>query len=875
MSRPGVLLAVGMLVSGVAAAAADPAPGISRELARWRAAHYRGVEYKLRLDIEPRAASVRGELEIAVMLERKTDLVLDWRPALAGDRPRGQVRKLQLNGKPLAGARFVNEHILIAKAQTQRGRNVLQLEFESPVGIAGSAVTRYLDREDGTEYLYSLFVPSDASSFFPCFDQPDLKARFTLEASIPGGWTMVSNAAAVATRETPDGPTRVRFGATEPISTYLFAFAAGPFASLTGPARDNPTRLLVRKSKLERARAEAPEVLRLNQRAVEYFERYFDAAYPFGKYDLVLIPEFPYGGMEHAGASFLREDAVLFPFEPSGNDLLRRAQLIFHETSHQWFGDLVTMRWFDDLWLKEGFANFMAAKATEALLPQYPAWNAFHATKVSAYRTDVTKGTTPIYRALPNLSAAKSAYGNIVYSKAPAVLRQAEFYLGDEAFRSAVRDFLRRHRYANAEWNDLVRAFERASGRKLARWAAAWVKRRGMPAVSIAWKADKAGRIADFTLKQRDVLRAGGIWPQKIQLALAYPRNRVDNVTVTLTRASQRVPSLVGKPAPTYVYANFGDYGYGQFLLDKKSLVAVTGLLGEVRDDFLRALLWDAIWDGVREARFAPADYIELGMKLAAQEPDEVTLAGILARMQLAYSRYLSDTQRGELAARLENFLEQGMRNAPNPGLRITYLRIFVAVATTDPGRATLKRLLDGSLEIPAVPLRSRDRFGMIRALIVRGDAEAEALLAAQTLADSSDEGRRYAYAAQAARPTAAAKQVYFSDYLDNAQLPEAWIEESLAPFNSIEQAVLTLPYLARALDELPALRRKRRIFFVNNWLAAFIGGQIDARALKIVQTFLGKPGLDADLRLKVLETVDDLERTVRIRAKYARAAAR
>src|SRR6185369_12252129 len=260
------------------------------------------------------------------------------------------------------------------------GANVVTLDFESPVAVSGSAVTRYKDREDGTEYLYTLLVPADASTLFPCFDQPDLNARFSLELDLPAHWKAVSNSP--VERQTDN---KVKFAQTEPISTYLFAFAAGPFETLR--SEGDAVRLFVRRSRLAAAKTHAGEVLRLNRAATAYFERYFARAFPFAKYDLVLLPEFPYGGMEHAGATFLNEERVLFPAPPSATDYLRRAQLIFHETSHQWFGDLVTMRWFDDLWLKEGFANFMAAKAIEALLPQFDAWTAFHALKTSAART--------------------------------------------------------------------------------------------------------------------------------------------------------------------------------------------------------------------------------------------------------------------------------------------------------------------------------------------------------------------------------------------------------------------------------------------------------------------------------------------------------
>ena len=221
------------------------------------------------------------------------------------------------------------------------------------------------------------------------------------------------------------------------------------------------------------------EVFRLNREGVKFLEDWFDYKFPFPKYDLVLIPEFPFGGMEHAGATFLREDRVIFPTEPTKNDYITRANVIFHEAAHQWFGDTVTMKWFDDLWLKEGFAEFMAYKTLAKVLPEYNAWKVFYErNKQAAYLTDVTRGTTPIYQEIPNLSSAKSAYGNIVYRKAPSFLRQAEFYLGEDKFQTAVRAFLKKHEFANAEWTDLVKEFEMASKQDLkVIWKNLWRER--------------------------------------------------------------------------------------------------------------------------------------------------------------------------------------------------------------------------------------------------------------------------------------------------------------------------------------------------------------------------------------------------------------
>ena len=822
-------------------------PGVSQELARWRARHYRDPRYDLRLRLDESQDAVAGRLELRVTLARRVDLVLDWRGA--------PVRALRVNGKP-AKARHAREHLVVPRAALRQGENRVALEFAARAAPAGSALTRYRDQEDGSSYLYSLFVPADASSAFPCFDQPDLKARFTLELALPPGWRAVSNAPAL---EEAQG--RARFAATAPISTYLFAFAAGPLEVLEQPGE--PVRLFVRRSQLERARAQAPEVLRLNRAALGYFAKEFARPYPFAKYDLVLIPELAYGGMEHAGATFLSEQAVLFPYAPSNPDLLRRAQLLFHEASHQWFGNLVTMRWFDDLWLKEGFANFMAAKAAAALLPELEPWSAFHALKTGAARTDATAGTTPLRQPLANLSAAKSAYGAIVYAKGPALLRQAEFYLGERAFRRALRDFLARHAWGAADWSDLVRAFERASRRDLRAWAGTWVTRRGLPEISLR---RSEGRLL---LAQRDALGEGGLWAQKLVVAAAGTDGQIRTSETRLESRQVRVVGPAAHPTARWLYANAGDFGYGRFLLDAQSRDALLAEPRALPDGLLRAQLVEALWESVRDAALAPDAFIEFALALAPEEPDDVILAGLLGRVETAFRRYLSDAQRERLAPRLERVLLDALLAEAPPSRRILLLRTYAALAWSGAALASLKQLLEGSLALPGVELRVRDRFRLAERLVLRGDPDGPRALAQLAATERGDDARRYAFAASAALPDAEAKRRMFERFAGDAGLPEGWVEEALAPFNAPEHAAYTQPLLGQALARLPELKRSRKIFFVEHWLGAFLAGQSDARALEEVRRVLAGD-LDADLRLKLLEAADGLQRSVRIRARHA-----
>ncbi len=653
--------------------------GVGRALARHRAAHYSRVRYELRVALAPGAATLRGSLRLSVTLDAAAgDLVLDWRATDANAPAESRVSGIKANGAAGADARFVNEHIIIPATHLAPGENRLELSFESPVSASGAAVTRYLDREDGAEYVYTLLVPSDASTVFPCFDQPDLKARFTLSVAAPAAWTVVSNTAAAReeslTREAGEqagAPFKLTaFRETEPISTYVFAFAAGPFAELADAGSPHGTRMFVRRSKREAAREESEEIFRLNREGLAFFESYFARAFPFSKYDLVVLPEFAYRGMEHAGATFLREEAVIFASDPTANDLVDRAEVILHEAAHQWFGDLVTMRWFDDLWLKEGFATFMAYKAFEEVLPAIDAWKTFHArTKPFAYLTDASRGTTPVRQEIPNLSAAKSAYGNIVYRKAPSLLRQAEFYLGADEFRRAARLLVEEHAYAAADWEDLVRAFERASGRDCGAWAAAWVRRRGSAIVTV--RRDGA---RGLTVEQHDALGEGGVWPMRLEVLKRFADGSARTAGVLLEGRAARVPNDAGgeESESEFVFANANDYGYGLFLLDDASrahALARPELLG---DDFLSTLVLGSLWESVRRAEMRPLEYVGLALAVAPRLGEEVTLQPLLARAQTAFTRYLSDAQRSALAPRLEAVLRAGMTGAPTRGLRIT-----------------------------------------------------------------------------------------------------------------------------------------------------------------------------------------------------------
>jgi aminopeptidase N len=1011
---PKILFLALLLIMSTTLISAQTPPiesGVSQTLAKWRAANYGDVRYKLNLTLEKMSPTLKGTMEISVKVgetggnprvskgaeasNENAPLILDWRK-IRGKEDLSTISNVSVNGKPVvlspdfsrlssAAAKpskngtqnfyEINEH-LVFKDGVKSGENTIKLDFTSPIAPSGSAITRYVDKEDNAEYIYSLFVPSDASTAFPVFDQPDLKARFSLTVfTYDKNWKIVSNGKSSRRimYECQSGkicPTGYSFEETQPISTYVFAFAAGDFAEFsqlpkTGSSMKlndgsieerignnaDSTSIYVRKSQAEKFKQHAAEVFRLNREGVKFLESYFDYKFPFPKYDLVLIPEFPFGGMEHAGATFLRESSVIFPTEPTKNDYVSRANLIFHEAAHQWFGDTVTMKWFDDLWLKEGFAEFMAYKTLEKVMPEYNAWKIFYErNKQAAYLTDSTRGTTPIYQEIPNLSAAKSAYGNIVYRKAPSFLKQAEFYLGEDKFQTAVRAFLKKHEFANAEWTDLVKEFETASKQDLKDWANVWVKLRGMPLIRISPELLELPYETESIVNQRAC--GGGVcwlsyfwqhpagseigsesavnsqynnWRQNVQVIRVFGNGNREEATVNLgfeffdlskidfskreeykfTISEEEVKKFAEefeakrkerlKKKPLYVFPNYQDYGYGIFLLDEKSRDYVLENIQTEKDDFLRTMMWGALWDSVREAELAPKDYVALVIKNINVETDESTIQTLLGRVSTAMNYYLSDKQREEFAPKIEAILFRGMRDAKTLGQRITFFRAYLNLASTDVAQEMLKKILksDGKpiefeptpgmdvlgkippLEVP--PLKTKDKFDIVTKLLILenkkflGNNEAEKILSELEKNEPSDEAKRYAYAARAGIATAENKLKVWNDFINNKDISESWIEAAFVPFNSPKHSELTLPYLEKALTELPNLKRSRKIFFVNGWLSSFIGGQKSEQALAIVNKFLNdNPNLDKDLRLKILETADNPERSLKIRRQFA-----
>jgi aminopeptidase N len=831
------------------------------------------VRYDLSLDITAQDSAI-GRLTVRLQRSGSDDLVLDFRGR--------RLRSLAVNGEPARG-QIQNGHLVVPARLLRPGENTLALGFVADIAPSGASIIRAHDTSDGSEYLYTLLVPADASQLFPCFDQPDLKARVTLTLVAPPSWTVVANGA-VESSDTAAGRRTTRFAATAPISTYLLAFAAGPWRQASAAVRGRTITAYVRQSRA--GEADLDTLLALNHRALTWMERWFGRPYPFGKLDVVLAPAFPFGGMEHPGAVFYSEDRFIFRERPTLPRRLARFSTILHEMAHQWFGDLVTMRWFDDLWLKEGFATFMAAKALADLEPDADAWKTFYlGNKPSAYAVDQTAGTRPLWQALDNLAQAKSNYGAIVYNKAPGVLKQLEYLVGERAFQRGVRRFLARHAFANATWRDLLESLSTAARRPLDDFGQEFMVRAGMPVVTQRLEV-RGGRIARLELAQRPaaVGIAGAsvpptrssvrqLWTERTEVLLAYRDRPPVRLPVELRGPVTRVRAALGLPAPEFVFANARDYGYFLLLLDSASVAALeAGALGRVRDGFLRAMLWGALWDQVRASEMPPERFVRLALQDLPAETDEQIVPVVLARHTRAVSAYLAPDGRARLQEAVERTLWEGGADRRRAyGVRKAFVDAFIDVAASPEGYARLAGLLAAD-SAAGEPLRDPTRWDVVTRLLILGGPAAEPAFDRQRARDTTPDGRRLAFVAGAARGTAATKREYFQRYFADSTLNEEWASGSLGPFNALEHERLTLPYIRPALDSLPFIQAHRRIFFLEAWLAAFLLGQTSDTAAAIGRGYLdAHPALSLDLRRKVLQYLDELERTVRIRSGAAR----
>lgn len=839
-----VLPSLGLLVA-IACVAPDPAPGVARELAEHRARTISALSYDVHFEIpEQKDSAVTGQVDIAFSLsESGKAVVLDFRA------PSEQVLEVRLDGAAVE-ARLVPDHIVLPARLVKAGSHTVTVRFQS----TDAALNR------NPEFLYALFVPDRASTAFPVFEQPDLKARFTVSLTVPAAWKALSNGALLS-RDSSDAKRHVlRFAETEPISTYLLSFAAGVLQEEQATRDGRTFTMYHRETDVARLRRNAPAIFDLHASAIAWLEDYTGIPYPFPKFDFFAVPSFQFGGMEHPGAVWYRAGGLLLDESAGRAQELGRASLIAHETAHMWFGDLVTMRWFDDVWMKEVFANFMAAKIVGPAFPDVDQrLRFFQAHHPSAYGVDRTRGANPIRQPLENLREAGSLYGAIIYQKAPIVMKQLETTLGDTTFRNGLRLYLERYKYANATWPDLVAILDSLSPTDVTAWSRVWVEEPGRPTITAWVDGGKLNLTQTDTWPERRLR-----WPQRLEVAL------VSDTGVALVRGdfagdmlSLRLPESLREPR--IILGGSDGVSYARFALDSASRTRLLTRVHTLPLALHRAVAWQTLQEELIAGALAPASLLDATLRAVEREPEELVVSQVLGLLRFTYWSFLDDSTRQRLAPDVERVLWAALARAPSPGRKGVLFSSISSITLSAEGLSRLERIWRTRTPPAGLPLSEQQYTSLAEALALRAGTDAESILDEEaTRITNADRKARFAFVRPALSADHAVRARFFETLrqVENRR-QESWVLDAVGYLNHPLRADAALPELRAGLDLAHEIQQTGDIFFPLGWMNALLSGHRSPQAGATLQRFLDEhPDYPPRLRGKMLQAGDLLLRS-------------
>jgi aminopeptidase N len=795
--------------------------GLTFAEARSRAARVSDVAYALELRLDGEAPEYSGRVSATFELtDAERDLALDF----AG----GAVQTLEVNGRTVDG-HYNGFFLTLPAAALHKGDNRVEVEFSHPYSTDGSGLYRFRDPEDGRDYLYTDFEPYDQNRLFPSFDQPDLKARFATRVSVPADWQVISNVRESQVIDAGAKRTWI-FGESPPISTYLYALHAGEYHQWSAEVGDIPLRLFARES-LARY-VNAGEWFQFTRQGFELYEDYFRVPYAFDKYDQVIVPHFNSGAMENVAAvtfneSYLRRGAM------TREDRRDIASTLLHEMAHMWFGDLVTMRWWNGLWLNESFAPFMATLAMAGNTEFKEAWHLAYLDTVAAYRADERDTTHAIELPVPDTNAAFANFDPITYEKGQAVLAQLNHLVGPEAFREGVSRYLKTHAYGNTDIDDFLGPIAKASDRDLEDWAMDWLHEPGTNAVRIEL-ACEAGMIRLMTLLQD----APNAWPtlrtHRTQIGLYdFDARQVSVRVLPSTYAGPRTEIVAAKglPCPDFVYANHGNWDYARVQLDPSMLPRLSANLGSLSDPLARSMLWQSVWDMVLDARLRVPDYIEFALAKLPGETDNAVMRQVLDALYSAL-RYLvrldpDGAHLAQLGPRVEANFWQDFSTSSTSDRRFLMFDGYVDTVTSAAGGARLAGILAGSTPLPGGFSLDQDRrWDVLQKLAELDHPDVDRLLALETDRDASELGRLRAVAVDAARPDADRKRHWVDMLFTGDNMPVTPIEfrAAASALFPARQSELQWRFADRVLNGLDFINEQRDAGFFRPVMNGVLG---------------------------------------------------
>jgi aminopeptidase N len=843
---------------------------LTQQEARDRAALVDDVAYRVHLDLDRGAATFGCETEISFTTRQDGATFVDCTAA--------RVHELELDGQPLDLAQVSETrlHLPSLAAGEHRLRIVADMAYQHE----GKGLHRFVDPTDDRVYLHSQFEPFDAHLVYPCFDQPDLRATFELAVDAPREWVVVSNSRPIEQPE-EGAAGRWRFAPTPRIPTYITAVVAGSYTSVHDHHDGIDLGLYVRRSLAEHLDPE--EIFEVTKQGLDFFQRVFDQPYPFGDtYDQLFVPEFSAGAMENPGCITFTE-AYVFRSKVTDAIRERRAETILHEMAHMWFGDLVTMRWWDDLWLNESFATFMAILAQAEATRWTDAWTTFlDAEKAWAKYQDQLPSTHPVADRMPDVESVHQNFDGITYAKGASVLRQLVAWVGQDAFLAGCRDYFERHAWSNTELSDFLEALERASGRELGSWRDEWLLTTGINRLRLEAEIEQ-GRLDEVAIVQDSPtpdwadLEGVDVGPQPLRrhrVTVGVYEDTDDGLVrtrhVELDVSGERTPvsELVGQEAGDVLLVNDDDLTYAKIAIGERSTRVLTGHLHRLVDPLPRAQVWSAAWDMVRDGELAASRYIEIVLHNVAHEDQIGVLQRLQQRAVAAAERYADPERTTALLGRLARHAREQLEEAePGGDRQLAWTRHWAVCARGDEEQlADVARLLAGELTVDGLALDTDLRWHLLTALAQAGATDRDRI-AEELERDPTDLGERHAATARASLPDAEAKRETWERLLGDTGLSHTLSRHLWTGFNRLDQGGLLAPYARRYLEVLDEVWAGRSL----DWAIEFATGMFPHPAassdlLDAVDATLARQDLPGPLRRVLLEQRDTLARTLRAR---------
>ncbi|MFG2647033.1 aminopeptidase N [Streptomyces sp. NPDC048436] len=786
------------------------------------------------------------------------------------------VHEAVLNGHSLDVAAVFRDS-RIALKHLEAGPNELRVVADCDYTNTGEGLHRFVDPVDQQAYLYTQFEVPDARRVFASFEQPDLKATFRFTVKAPSGWTVISNS------PTPEPSGDVwAFEPTPRMSTYITALIVGPYhsvhSSYEGPGGQSvPLGIYCRPSLAQFLDSDA--IFEVTRQGFDWFQEKFDYAYPFAKYDQLFVPEFNAGAMENAGAVTIR-DQYVFRSKVTDAAYETRAETILHELAHMWFGDLVTMEWWNDLWLNESFATYTSiacqAYAENSRWPH--SWTTFaNSMKTWAYRQDQLPSTHPIMAEINDLDDVLVNFDGITYAKGASVLKQLVAYVGMDEFFRGVQAYFKAHAYGNTRLSDLLGALEETSGRDLKTWSKKWLETAGINVLRPVVDVDTAGKITSFAVKQEaPALPAGAkgeptLRPHRIAIGL-YDLDdasgklvRTDRVELDVDGELTAVDALVGRARPAVILLNDDDLSYAKVRMDTESLAFVTEHIGDFDASLPRALSWASAWDMTRDGELPTRDYLSLVLSGIGKESDIGVVQSLHRQVKLSLDLYAAPAGREEALARWTEATLAHLRDAaPGSDHQLAWTRAFAATARTEEQLALLEGLLSGKESVEGLAVDTELRWAFVHRLAATGRLD-EAGIAAELERDRTAAGERHAAAARAARPSAEAKAEAWASVVESDKLPNSIQEAVISGFVQTDQRELLAPYTEKFFAAVKGAWDSRSHEMAQQIAVGLYPAlQVSQATLDATDAWLASANPSAALRRLITESRAGVERALR-----------